>query len=146
MKNLSSLCIKKQLATGSRDWLVNGDSPKCVTCVEHAGSWRVKTVGSLHDKNYRLAFLLFSDWNSRLIPVMSDLPVHPILLKTDFSHFISYPTINTLIPMKCREYPERILREKPQRTTRLIHPQSYTFDFPNSSTIILSIVIPMRGS
>ena len=146
MKNWSNLCIKKQLATGSSDWLVNGDSPKCVTRVEHAGSWRVRTTGSLHDKNYRMTFLLSSDWNSRLIPVTSHPPVHPILLKTNFSHFISYPTINTLIPMKCKECPERILREKPQRTTRLIHSQSYTFDSPNSSTIILSIVIPMRGS
>ena len=117
-----------------------------VTRVEHAGSWRVRTAGSLQDKKYSLAFLLFDDWNSRLIPVASDLPVHPLLLKTNFSHFISCPTINTLILTKCRELPERILRKKPQRTTRLIHPQFYTFDSPNSSTLTLSIVIPMRGS
>ena len=48
--------------------------------------------------------------------------------------------------MKCRELLDKILREKPQRTTRLIHPQSYTFDSPNSSTLTLSIVLPMRGS
>ena len=48
--------------------------------------------------------------------------------------------------MICRELPERILGEKPQKTTRLIHPQSYTFDSSNSSTLTLSIVIPLRGS
>ena len=72
--------------------------------------------------------------------------VYPVLLKTDFSHSFSYPTINTLISMKCRELSERILREKPQKTTRLIHPQSYPFDSLNSSTFTLSIDIPMRGS
>ena len=30
----------------------------------------------------------------------------------DFSHSLSYPTINTLIPIKCRELLERILRDK----------------------------------
>ena len=48
--------------------------------------------------------------------------------------------------MKCEELLEIILREKPHRTTRLIHSQSYTFDSPNSSTLTLSIVIPLRGS
>ena len=47
--------------------------------------------------------------------------------------------------MKCREFPKRILREKPQRTTRLIHPQSYTFDYSNSSSLTLSIDILLRG-
>ena len=40
--------------------------------------------------------------------------MHHVLLKNDFSHSISYSTINTLIPMKCRELLERILREKPR--------------------------------
>ena len=48
--------------------------------------------------------------------------------------------------MKFRELPERFLREKPQRTIRLIHPQSYTFDSSNSSTLTLSIDIPLRGA
>ena len=98
----------------------------CGTCRKLKGqdSWIITR------QNYRLTFLLSSDWNSRLIPVMSNSPVHPVLLKTDFSHSISYPTINTLIPTKCRKLLERILREKPQRTTRLIHLQSYTFHSP----------------
>ena len=48
--------------------------------------------------------------------------------------------------MKCKEIPERILREKPQRKTRLINPQSYTFNSSNSSTLTFSIDIPLRGS
>ena len=59
--------------------------------------------------------------------------------------FLTYPTIYILIPTKCRELSERILREKPQRTTRLIHPQSCTFDSSNSFTLTLSIDIPLRG-
>ena len=48
--------------------------------------------------------------------------------------------------MKYRELPERILREKPQRKTRLTHPQSSHRDSSNSSTLILSIVTSLRGS
>ena len=146
VKNWSSVCIKRQLTIGSRNWLMSGNLPECVTCVEHVESWRVRIAESLQDKKYNLAFLLSSDWNSQLIPVVSDSPMYPVLLKTDFSHSISYPTIKTLIPTKCKELPKRILREKSQRKIRLIHPQSYKFDSPNSSTLTLSIVIPMRGS
>ena len=35
------------------------------------------------------------------------------LQKNGFSPSFSDPTINTLIPTKCRELPERILKEKP---------------------------------
>ena len=48
--------------------------------------------------------------------------------------------------MKCRELPERILKEKPQRKTRLTHPQSLHRDSSNSSTLTLSIVTSLRGS
>ena len=47
--------------------------------------------------------------------------------------------------MKERELPKRILREKPQRKTRLIHPQSSLRDSSNSSTFFLSIVKFLRG-
>ena len=135
--------IYQECAKRGDSWLTpSGDLPKCGTRVEHAGSWSVRIFGSLQDKNYSLAILLSSNWNSWLIPIASNSPVHPILLKTNFSHSISYPTINNLIPTICRELSEIILREKPWRTTRLIHPQSYTFDSPNSSTLSLSIVIP----
>ena len=47
--------------------------------------------------------------------------------------------------MKERELLERILREKPQRKTRLIHPQSSLRDSSNSSTLFLSIVKSLKG-
>ena len=47
--------------------------------------------------------------------------------------------------MKCRVLPKRILREKPQRKTRLTHPQSSQRDSSNSSTLTISIVISLRG-
>ena len=53
--------------------------------------------------------------------------------------------LSTLIPMKCRELLERILRDKLQKKTRLTHPQSQTFDSTNSSILTLSIIIPLRG-
>ena len=145
VKNWSRVWKKRWLATGPRNWLTSGDSPEFVTHVEHAGSWRVKTTRSLQDKKYSLAILLTGYWNSQLVPVASD-SLHPILQKNDFSHSFSYPTINTLIPTKCKEFLERILREKSQRTIRLIHPQSYTFDSSNSSTLTFSIDIPLKGS
>ena len=48
--------------------------------------------------------------------------------------------------MKCRELPERILREKPQRKTRLTYPQFSHRDSSNSSTLFLSIVTSLRDS
>ena len=42
-----------------------------------------------------------------------DSLVYPVLLKNDFSYSILHLTINTLIPTKCRELPQRILRDKP---------------------------------
>ena len=119
MKNWSSVCITRQLAIGSHDWLASGDSSECITRVEHAGSWRVRTARSLQDKKYDLAILLSGDGNSRLILVAKWVAGAPWLLKNDFSHSFSYPTINSLIPIKCRALSERILRDKPLRTTRL---------------------------
>ena len=48
--------------------------------------------------------------------------------------------------MKCKKLPQRILREKPQRKTRLTHPQFSHRDSSNSSTFTLFMVIPLRGS
>ena len=97
----------------TRRWLTSGNSPKWSTSVKHVGRWRVRLTGSLHDKKYSWPSLVTRDLNSRFIPVASDSPVHFVLLKSVFSHSISYPTINTIIRTKCRELLERILREKP---------------------------------
>ena len=70
----------------------------------------------------------------------------PCLLETRLFTFLTHHTIYTLIPMICRELPKRILREKPLRKTRLTHPQSSSFNSPNSSTLTLSIITSLSGT
>ena len=73
-------------------------------------------------------------------------PEHPIWEKLTFHiPFLPY-YIQTLIPTKYRELPERILREKSQRKTRLIYPQSSHKNSSNSSTLFLSIFKSLRGT
>ena len=69
----------------------------------------------------------------------------PYLGKFDISYSFSPYYIQTLIPTKCRQLLKKILREKPQRKIRLIHPQSSNRDSSNSSTLFLSIVKSLRG-
>ena len=73
-------------------------------------------------------------------------PDHPVQEKLTFHIPFSPYYIQTLIPTKCRELPERFLRKKPQRKIRLIHPQSSNRDSLNSSTLFLSIVKSLRGT
>ena len=79
VKNWSSVCIKRHLTIGPRDWLASDDSPESSTRVKHARSWRIKMAGSQQDKKYSLTILLTSDWKSQLVTVVSDSPVHPVL-------------------------------------------------------------------
>ena len=74
------------------------------------------------------------------------LPDHLVWEKLTFRISFSPHYIQTLIPIKYIELPERILREKPQRKTRLIHPQSSHRDSSNSFTLFLSIVTSLRGT
>ena len=71
---------------------------------------------------------------------------HPVWKKLTLRIPFSPYYIQTLIPTKCREILERILREKPQRKTRLIHPQSSHRDSSNSSTLFLSVDKSLRGT
>ena len=73
-------------------------------------------------------------------------PNHPVWEKLTFHIPFSPYYIQNFIPTKCRELLERFLREKPQRKTRLIHPQSSHRDSSNSSTLFLSIVKSLRGT
>ena len=73
-------------------------------------------------------------------------PDHPVWEKLTFRILFSPHYIQTLIPMIFREFLKRILREKPQRKTRLIHPQSSYRDSSNSSTLFLSIVKSLRDT
>ena len=73
-------------------------------------------------------------------------PNQPVWEKLTFHIPFSPYYIQNLIPTKCRQLLERFLREKPQRKTRLIHPQSSHRDSLNSSTLFLSIVKSLRGT
>ena len=73
-------------------------------------------------------------------------PNHPIWEKLTFHIPFSPYYIQTLIPTKCKELPERNLRKKPQRKTKLIHPQFSHRDSSNSFTLFLSIVKSLRGT
>ena len=109
MWRIDQVCASKSFSWLTHEWWL----AKNVTRVKHVGSWRIRTAGSQRDKKYSLAILLFGDWNSWLIPVASHSPKHLVLQKNNFSHFFSYPTIDTFIPTKCKKLPKRILRDKP---------------------------------
>ena len=141
VKNSSVCVIKSILAI---ETLTIDDSPKyhtCKACRKLKGHDSWSTIkqkgqsGQLVISRLKLATCLSHEWVART----------PYFAEKWLFIFLTYPTINTRIPTKCREFPERILREKSQRTTRLIHPQPYTFDTSNSSTLTLSIVISLRG-
>ena len=103
-------------------------------------------VVALQDKSPRLARLLARGLNSRLSPVARPSCQTTRLGKTDSSH--SFLTLLYIDPYthEIQRASERILSEKPQRKTRLIHPQSSHRDSSNSSTLFLSIVKSLRGT
>ena len=131
--------------TRSCEWLMTCDSSKCHACegckkLKGHDSW--STIGQKRTV-WLVSYFTTGTRDSSQSRVTQPKP--PVLQKNDFSHSFSYSTINTLISMKSRELLERFLRDKPQRTTRLIHPQSYTID-SHIPLLTLSIVIPLRGS
>ena len=95
-----------------------------------------------------------TDWSFSYLAVGTCNSVKPrvqvasqlCFVKPDSSHSILTSVQIPLIPTKCRELPERILREKPQRKIRLTHSQSIHRNSSNSSTLTFSIVISLRGS
>ena len=54
----------------SHNWILWLASRQSGTHVKHVESWRVTTAGALQDKKYSLAWKLFRDSNSWLIPVV----------------------------------------------------------------------------
>ena len=116
------------------------------TRVKHAGNWRVQQL-----VHYRTKCTV---WPSSLLATQNHDSFHlrdwvarmPCLDENWLFTFLTYTTINTLIPMKCRKLLERILRKKPYRKTRLTHPQFLSFDSPNSFTLTLSIEISLRAT
>ena len=97
--------------------------------------WIVMPAGALQDKKSSLAILFALGLNLRLSQVMRPSRQPALFWKTWL-----------FIPTKYWELPERILREKPWRKTRLTYPQSSHRDSSNSSTLIISIVTSLSGS
>ena len=82
----------------------------------------------------------------RLIPLTRLSRQNALLCRKMTFHIPHVLYYKYLIPTKCRELLERILREKSQRKPRLTHPQFQIFEFLNSSTLTLSIDISLRGT
>ena len=107
--------------------------------VKHVGELKSHASWSTTDKTSRLARQLAHDSNSRLVPIASSthqnaLFVRNLTVHIPHSPYYKYP------------YTHEILREKPQRKTRLTHPQSSSFDSLNSSTLTLSIDTFLKGT
>ena len=116
---INQVCASRTiLATGTRNWLVSGDSPEMAhmwSMQEGEASWQLdhyRTKSTIWPFSYLatrtcdFSTCLNREW-------VTDSPKPSILQKNDFPHSLTYPTINTLIPIKCRELSERILRDKP---------------------------------
>ena len=101
--------LKKSLATGSRDWQV----AKVDTRVKHAGELKGHASCCITRQKFRSGQAVSCDSNSRLVPVTSSSRQDILFGCNWLFEFHTHPTINTLIPTKCREPLERILREKP---------------------------------
>ena len=98
-------------------------SRQSATRVKHVGSRRVTTTEALQDKKVQFGLAV----NSRLKHVTRssrevEWPECPVLLKSNFSHSISYPPINTLIPMKCIELIGEPIKRKTLRKVSTTHP------------------------
>ena len=114
----------------------------CQACqkLKHHARWsttgkKVQTGRSVTSR-LELATQSSRESKSSVSSVLKNLTLH-----IPFSPQYKYP----LYPQNV-ELPKRFLREKPQRKTRLIHPQSSYRDFSNSSTLFLSIVKFLRGT
>ena len=92
------------------------------TRVKHVGSWRVMTIGALQDKKGQSGQSVFLRLELATCPSWEWVARMPCFAEKWLFTFLIYLTINTLILTKCRELPERILREKPYRKQNwLIH-------------------------
>ena len=127
----------------TREW----QAAKVGTRMEHVGELKSHasccTTGQKSQAGQAVSSLLeLATQRSREVKSLD----HPVWEKLTFHIPFSPYYIQTLIPTKCRELLERFLREKPQRKTRLIHPQSSHRDSSNSFTLFLSIVKSLRGT
>ena len=90
---------------------------------------------ALQDKKSSLAIQLARGLDSRLSQVASPLCYEKMTLCIPFSLQYKYH----LYSRNIKKLPKRILREKPERKTRLTYLQSLHSDSSNSSTLTISI-------
>ena len=81
--------------------------------VKHVGCWRVMTAEALQDKKWQSGLTVILRVKLATHSSSEWVAITPCFAEKCLFTFLAYPTINTLIPMKCRELPEKILREKP---------------------------------
>ena len=105
--------VKKSQKCAIQESLATSKSPEWHMCEACRGSWRVTPAVALQDKTSSLTRQLAHDSNSRLIPITSSSRQNALFGCNWLFAFLIHFTINTLIPMKCRELSERILGEKP---------------------------------
>ena len=105
VKKAQEMCTQEE----PHDWLATSELPKVAHVWSMQGSWRVTPAVALQDKTSSLARQLARDsFQSR-----SRVARMPCLNENWLFTFLTYTTINTLILTKCKEFLEKILREKP---------------------------------
>ena len=141
-ENLKSVHSRRAL------WLdlATGKSPKVAHVWSMQGSWRFTLAVALLEKTSSLVRQLTRDSNLWLVPVASlsrqnALFVRNLIIHIPHSLYYKYPYTHEMLRAS-RENFERETLEK----TRLTHPQSSSFDSPNSSTLTFSIDISLRGT
>ena len=112
VKNSRVSAFRKVLVTRSHEWLATSDLPKfhsCEVCRKLKGhdSW------SITGQKGQSRLAVISRLKLVTYPSNKWVTRTPYFTEKCLFTFVLYPTINTLIPTKCRELPERILREKP---------------------------------
>ena len=115
------------------------------TRVKHAGNWRVQQL-----VHYRTKCTV---WPSSLLATQTHDSFHlrdwvarmPCLDENWLFTFLTYTTINTLIPMKCREVPEGIWREKLMQITLWRTKSFYCFHFPIWIRIYLLLYFELKS-
>ena len=111
------MCVnQRNLTTGSCDWLVPGKSPKwymCEACKELKGHNSWSTIGQKYSLARQLAPDSFQLWGWVAKMLCLD--------ENWFFTFLTYTTINTFIPTKCRELLERNPKEKQDWLIHILH-------------------------
>ena len=113
VKNYSSVCKE----AGTHGWIsrvaCSYKLPNWCTHAKHARSWSI--VPAVHYKTKVPGWpgCLLGAWTRDSTQSRGQVTKTPYLAKYDFLHSFSPYYIYTLIPTIQREFPERILREKP---------------------------------